>query len=230
MNFLGQKEDKMAKVGVVLSGCGVYDGSEIHESVMTLFYLEKKEADIVCMAPDKDQMHVINHLDGEVSAGEKRNVLVESARIARGDIKDITKVDAEELEALILPGGFGAAKNLSDFATAGKDCTVNPAVKSLVKNMYQREQPIGALCIAPAVVSKIFEDTAAEPELTIGSDMDTADALEEMGSRHTEAAVEETVVDRENKIVTTPCYMLADGVLDVSKGVKKLVDEVYSLM
>lgn len=220
----------MAKIGVLLSGCGVYDGSEIHESVMTLFYLEKKEAKIVCMAPDMEQMHVVNHLNGEVSPQESRNVLAESARIARGDIQDITDVDAQQLDALILPGGFGAAKNLSDFATAGKDCTVNPATKSLVRTIYQTDKPIGALCIAPAVIAKIFEDTGVTPEITVGRDEDTAEALEEMGSSHTDRAVDETVVDKENKIVTTPCYMLADGILDVSKGVKKLVDEVYSLL
>ena len=138
----------MAKVGVLLSGCGVFDGSEIHEAVLTLLTLDRAGAEIVCMAPNMDQAHVINHLTQEVM-NEKRNVLVESARIARGEIKDLQEVQAPDIDALIIPGGFGAAKNLSDFAFKGTAATVHPEVERLLNDMVAAGKPVGAICIAP---------------------------------------------------------------------------------
>ena len=159
-----------AKVGVILSGCGVYDGSEIHEAVITLLALERAGALPVCMAPDMEQMHVVNHLTGEEMSGEKRNVLIEAARIARGDIHDIKKVQADELDALIMPGGFGAAKNLSDYAVKGADCDVNEDVARLIRSMHGAKKPIAAVCIAPVLVSSILGDEKIPHKLTIGSD------------------------------------------------------------
>ena len=191
------------KIGVVLSGCGVYDGAEIHESVITLLAIDRAGAEAVCMAPNVDQLHVINHLTGEEAKGETRNVLVESARIARGTIKDIATVKADDIDALIFPGGFGAAKNLCDFAVKGENCEVHPEVKRLVKEFEQKQKPQAVLCIAPAMMAKIYEDSDANPTLTIGNDPDTSAKMEAMGTKHQTAAVTEMVVDTPNRIVST---------------------------
>jgi len=215
------------KVGVVLSGCGVYDGSEIHEAVITLLALDRRGVDVVVCAPDVDQMHVVNHLTGQAAVGERRNVLVESARIARGAIRDVAGVSAKELDALMLPGGFGAAKNLCDFAVRGPACEVHPEVARLIREVHDAGKPVAAICIAPAVLAKVLG--ASHPELTIGNDADTAGALEKLGARHVECPVTERVVDRERKLVTSPAYMLATRISAVDAGVEKTVDELLSL-
>lgn len=168
----------MKKIGVVLSGCGVYDGSEIHEAVITLLAIARNGAQAVCFAPDKPQRDVINHLTGEPLT-EQRNVLVEAARIARGDILPLTQARAETLDALIVPGGFGAAKNLSSFATEGSECQVDRDLQALALAMHQAGKPLGFMCIAPALLPKIF---AFPLRITIGTDLDTADVVEEMGA------------------------------------------------
>lgn len=217
----------MAKIGVLLSGCGVNDGSEIHEAVITMLTLDKAGAETVCMAPDVDQFDVVNHLTGEAT-GEKRNVLVESARIARGNIKDIKKVRAADIDGLIIPGGFGAAKNLSDFAVKGKDAVVNEDVKRLLNDMVSAEKPIGAICIAPATLTKALEEK--NPEVTIGNDIGTIGAIEAMGGRHKECSVDMIHVDSNNKLVTTPAYMLGQCIKDVAVGIEKLVNKVLELV
>ena len=170
--------------------------------------IERAGAEAVCMAPDVDQLHVINHLTGEVAEGESRNVLVESARIVRGNIKNIKDVSVGDFDALILPGGFGAAKNLCDFAVNGPDCTVNPDVAAIVQATVAAKKPLAAVCIAPALVAKVLGQSNS-PALTIGNDEGTADALRSMGAKHVDCPVREFVVDEENKIVSTPAYMLA---------------------
>ena len=219
----------MAKVGVVLSGCGVYDGSEIHEAVITLLALDRAGAEVLCMAPDIDQLHVVNHLTGEVAEGESRNVLVESARIARGNIVDIKGVTAADFDALILPGGFGAAKNLCDFAVNGPDCSVDPDVARLLKETVQAKKPLGAVCITPALLAKVLGAEIA-PSLTIGTDAETAEAVQKMGAAHVECPVRETVVDRENKIVTSPAYMLAGRINEAADGIEKTVKTLLSMI
>jgi enhancing lycopene biosynthesis protein 2 len=217
----------MAKrIGVILSGCGVFDGSEIHEAVLTLLALGRAGAKAVCMAPNIEQYHVINHLTQQ-ETNEKRNVLVESARIARGDIKDIKDVKASDIDGLILPGGFGAAKNLSDFAFKGPDATVNPEVKRLLEEMVAAKKPIGAICIAPATLTKAL--SGKKPEVTIGNDVGTAQGIEAMGGRHHTCTVDMIHVDKNNKIVTTPAYMLGPGIKDVARGIEKLVAKVVEL-
>lgn len=213
----------MKRIGVLLSGCGVYDGSEIHEAVITLLALDRSGAQSICMAPDIEQYHVMNHLTGE-AADEKRNVLVESARIARGKIKDIKTVTANDLDGLILPGGVGAVKNLSNFAIKGKDANVNTEVSRLVKEMIAAKKPVGAMCISPAVLAKILEDK--KPEVTIGNDFGTAETIEAMGGNHTACAVDRIHVDHVNKLITTPAYMIGPGIKDIARGIEKLVDEV----
>ena len=217
----------MAKIGVLLSGCGVNDGSEIHEAVITMLTLDIAGAEIVCIAPDVDQLDVVNHLTGKAT-GEKRNVLVESARIARGNIKDINKVHVTDIDGLIIPGGFGAAKNLSDFAVKGKDAVVNEDVKRLLNDMASAEKPIGAICIAPATLTKALE--GKNPEVTIGNDIDTAGAIEAMGGQHKECSVDMIHVDSNNKLVSTPAYMLGPGIKDVAVGIEKLVNKVLELV
>ncbi len=209
------------KIGVVLSGCGVYDGAEIHESVVTLLAIDRLGAEAVICAPDVPQLHVVNHLTGKVEEGAERNVLVESARIARGAIRDVAEVTADELDALILPGGFGAAKNLCDFAVKGADCDVDPGVAALVRAVHEQGKPVAAVCIAPALIAKVLGDEG--PELTIGNDADTAGALEAMGAAHVACPVREFVVDRERKLISSPAYMLAESISEAAEGIEKTV-------
>jgi enhancing lycopene biosynthesis protein 2 len=209
------------KIGVVLSGCGVYDGAEIHESVITLLAIDRLGAEAVICAPDVPQLHVVNHLTGDVEEGAERNVLVESARIARGTIRNVAEVTADELDALILPGGFGAAKNLCNFAVVGADCEVDPGVAALVRAVHEQGKPVAAVCIAPALIAKIFGDEG--PKLTIGNDADTADALEIMGAVHVACPVRELVIDRERKLISSPAYMLAESISEAAEGIEKTV-------
>ncbi|PLX93889.1 MAG: isoprenoid biosynthesis protein ElbB [Desulfuromonas sp.] len=219
----------MAKVGVVLSGCGVYDGSEIHETVCTLLALDQAGAEAVCMAPNIEQA-VVNHLSGEEEAGATRNVLEESARIARGNISDIAKVTAADIDALIFPGGFGAAKSLCNFASKGPDCEVNPEVARLVREIVAAKKPLAAICIAPALISKVLGDDGLTHKLTIGTDEGTAGALKTMGSEHVDCPATDFVIDSENKLVSSPGYMLAGSIKDVAEGVEKTVREVLKMI
>lgn len=214
------------KIGVLLSGCGVFDGTEIHESVLTLLYIDQANAEAVCFAPDIPQAHVINHLN-EQEEKETRNVLIESARIARGQIRNITDIDVAQLDAVIVPGGFGAAKNLSEFAFKGPQGEVNKDVVTIIKKIIEAKKPLGALCIAPATVGMALKDRS--PELTIGSDEGITSALESIGVKHTLCNVDDIVVDEKNKIVTTPAYMLGPGIADIAKGIKKLVEKVIQM-
>lgn len=214
------------KIGVLLSGCGVYDGAEIHEAVLTLLFLDRAGAEIVCMAPNMDQYHVINHLTQE-EMGETRNVLVESARIARGDIRDLQNVTAGDMDALIIPGGFGAAKNLSDFAFKGPDASVNPQVQRILEEMTTAGKPVGAVCIASATLTKALADK--QPEVTIGTDAGTAAAIETMGGVHANCSVDMIHMDEKNNLVTSPAYMLGPGIKDVAVGIEKLVEKVVGL-
>lgn len=217
----------MKKIGVVLSGCGVYDGSEIHEAVITLLSIDRQGCEAVCMAPDVD-LSVINHLTSN-ETGEKRNVLVESARIARGSIRDIKEVKATELDALFFPGGFGAAKNLCDFAMKGAAASVNPDVARLLKEMAGAGKPIGAVCIAPAFIAAVLGRDYS-PTLTIGNDAGTAAEIDKTGAKHQDCQVTDFVVDRKNKLVTSPAYMLAERISEVYEGIDKCVSEVIKLI
>ncbi|WP_432471551.1 isoprenoid biosynthesis glyoxalase ElbB [Amphritea sp. HPY] len=216
----------MTKVAVVLSGCGVYDGSEIYESVLTLLALESAGASYQCMAPDIDQLHVINHRTGEVMPEQQRNVLTEAARLARGDIIDLAQANPDDYDALIIPGGFGAAKNLSDFAITGEKCQVNADLQHFTQAIHQAGKPAGLICIAPAMTPLLFGKGAV---CTIGSDTATASAIEAMGGQHQACAVGDIVIDQQRKIVTTPAYMLANSISEASAGIHKLVSKVLKL-
>ena len=215
------------KVGVVLSGCGVYDGAEIHESVLTLLSLDRAGAEAVCLAPDVAQRHVVNHLTGQPAEGESRNVLVEAARIARGKVSDLAGLDPASLDALVLPGGFGAAKNLCDFAVKGAECEVDPGVAALVRSVHAQGKPVAAVCIAPALLARVLGDEG--PRLTIGTDAATAGALEKLGAHHVVCPVTEAVVDRERKLVTSPAYMIAGRISESADGIEKTVTELLKM-
>jgi enhancing lycopene biosynthesis protein 2 len=214
-------------VGVLLSGCGVFDGSEIQEAVLTLLALDREGAKIICTAPNCSQHHVLNHVNQEEMA-ENRNVLIESARIARGDIVDLEQVSAKQLDALIIPGGFGAAKNLSTFALKGPEATVHPQVQRILEEMSAANKPIGAICIAPATLTRAL--SAKSPEVTIGKDPGTATAIEVMGGKHHVCTVDDILVDEANKIVSTPAYMLGPGIKEVAVGIEKLVRRIISMV
>lgn len=220
----------MAKrVGVLLSGCGYLDGAEIHEATLTMYFLDKAGAKIVCIAPNKPQADVVDHLSSKAASGGARNVLTESARIARGKVRDVAQVSADELEAVVIPGGYGAAKNLCTFAADGPDCKVDPGVAKLLRDMHSAKKPIGALCIAPALVAKLF-GADHKVQVTIGDDAGTAQALGKMGARHVAKRVDEILVDQANRVVTTPCYMLADGPAQVGAGAEKLVAQILRMI
>ena len=218
------------KIGVVLSGCGVYDGAEIHESTLILLAIDRAGAEAVCMAPNIDQMHVVNHLTGKTVDGEKRNVLVESARIARGNIRDIAEVKTEDIDGLIFPGGFGAAKNLCDFAVKGENSEVHPEVARLVREFENKKKPQAACCIAPVMFAKVFDGQSVHPTLTIGSDKEVGGKIETMGSKHQECATNDIVYDEANKIVSTPAYMTGQSISEVADGIEKAVKKLVSLL
>ncbi|WP_438865116.1 isoprenoid biosynthesis glyoxalase ElbB [Neptunicella sp.] len=216
----------MKKVAVVLSGCGVFDGAEIHESVLTLLAIRLAGANYQCFAPDIEQLHVVNHLDGQVMEGEKRNVLIESARIARGEIKPLTELQAKDYDALLLPGGFGAAKNLCDFALKGADAKLHPQVESVCSAFAQADKAVGYACIAPAMMARIYGPGV---KLTIGNDQDTAAAIRTMGGDHVNCAVDDVVLDKNHKVVSTPAYMLAESIEQAYAGITKWVLSVLAL-
>jgi enhancing lycopene biosynthesis protein 2 len=213
------------KIAVILSGCGVYDGAEIHESVITLLRLDQRGAQVQCFAPNIAQLHVINHLTG-AEMPESRNVLVESARIARGNIKDIREANVDDFDALIVPGGFGAAKNLSNFAVEGSGCTVQPDVLALTEAFAEAGKPVGLICISPALAAKIYGPGVT---CTIGNDAATAAAMNKMGATHADCAVGDIVEDKARKLVSTPAYMLAQSISEAASGINKLVDRVLEL-
>jgi enhancing lycopene biosynthesis protein 2 len=218
----------MVKIGVVLSGCGFLDGSEIHEATLSLYFLDRAGAEVVCFAPNVAQHDVVDHAAGKPTS-EQRNSLVEAARIARGKIADVALAKAAELDALVLPGGYGAAKNLCDFAFNGGRAKVHEGVARLLREMHAAKKPIGAICIAPAVVAATFRGTGTAPKLTIGNHAATAQQIEAMGARHSNCPVDSFCVDEENRIVTAPAYMYDARISQVGAGIEKLISEVLRL-
>jgi len=215
----------MKKIAVVLSGSGVFDGSEIHEATLSLLAIAKNGCSYEIFAPDMEQHHVINHLTGEVMA-EKRNVLVESARIARGKIKALKEFKAGDFDGLLFPGGFGAAKNLSDWAFNGPDAKVHEEVKAAILSMIKANKPLGALCISPVLFIKVLGDV----KVTLGSDKNDEEAVLAAGAQHVKTSHGETVVDKTYKLVTSPCYMLAATILHIEEGANNVVKEMLKLM
>lgn len=218
----------MKKVAVILSGCGVFDGSEIHEAVLTLLALDQHNADIAIFAPNITQHHVINHLSGEETK-ETRNVLVESARIARGKISDLSLLDIDLFDAIVFPGGFGAAKNLSDFAFKGADCKVHPTVSAIIAAALKIRLPMAFICIAPVILARVAATLELSPSVTIGSDDQTAQQIERIGARHQNCPASSYILDGELKVVSTPAYMLGQRISDVAEGITRAVTALLDL-
>jgi enhancing lycopene biosynthesis protein 2 len=214
----------MKKFAVLLSGCGVYDGSEIHEATLSLLAIARQGCNYEIFAPDINQHHVINHMTGE-EMKETRNVLVESARIARGKIKSLNQFNPSSFDALIIPGGYGAAKNLSNWAFEGTSVTVLPQVEEAVRGMIELKKPIGALCISPVIMAKLL----GKVRLTVGDDKETIEAIESFGVSHVTATHGEVVVDQEYKVVSSPCYMLDASIDQVAEGIENAVAAILKL-
>ncbi len=214
----------MKKIAVVLAGNGVFDGSEIHEATLTLLAIDQKGAEYQCFAPDVNQAHVVNHITGEEMA-ETRNVLIEAARIARGNIKALSEYNAANYDAIVFPGGFGAAKNLCTFAFDGPECKVNRDVENAIRNTVVAEKPVGALCISPALIAKVLGDV----RVTIGQDQETADSIETLGATHVKTSHGEIVYDEKYKVITTPCYMLEASISQIATGANNVIGKILEL-
>ncbi|MBN1404383.1 MAG: isoprenoid biosynthesis glyoxalase ElbB [Opitutales bacterium] len=217
----------MPKVAVVLSGCGYKDGAEIQETVITLLELDKAGVEVQCFAPDIQQEHVVNHLDGQISSYRERSVIEEAARIVRGDIVPLTDAVETEFDALVFPGGFGVAKNLCSFAFDGAACAVDGEVERLILAMHKAGKPIGAICISPALVARVLgaEDICAK--VTVGNDKETAQLIRDCGGEHVNCHVDDIVIDEKNNIVSTPAYMYSTTTITrVNAGISKLVKTV----
>ena len=225
------------KIGVLLSGNGVYDGSEIHESVFTLLAVDENKGEAVCMAPNVDQHHVVNHISGN-EMPEKRNVLVEAARIARGSISDLATITAAELDALVIPGGFGAAKNLTKWAFSGPDGEINADVKRIINECVSAKKPIVGLCMGPTVIAKALEEAGLREHLTVGTteeaspyEIDAISAgMEKTGAVAEMKTIREISIDTENKIITAPCYMMEGSITDVRNNIKQAIDELFEML
>ncbi len=219
---------KSKKVAVILSGCGYLDGSEINEAVLTLLEIDRNNAKYSVFAPDIEQVSTVNHISkAAVITGEKRNVLIESARIARGNIRSITELDHDEFDALILPGGFGVACNLSNIATKGNDCNILPEINRVVLDFFDAKKPIGAICISPALLAKILSVRSKEIILTLGNHNQL---LVDLGIKQIPSAANEIVVDDKNKLVSSPAFMLEARISDIAIGISKLVNKVLSMI
>ncbi len=211
------------KIAVILSGCGVYDGAEIHEATLSLLAIDQVGASYQCFAPDIDQMHVVNHITGEEMNGT-RNVLVESARIARGDIKALSEFNASEFDALLLPGGFGAAKNLSSFAVDGESLVVNTDIYSSLCSMHRLGKPIGALCISPVILAKVFDGA----KVTVGMACDASEVINTIGADHVVTTHGDVVVDENLNLITSPCYMLDASISQIYDGAQGVIKEILA--
>jgi len=226
----------MKKVAVLLAGCGVFDGSEIHEAVFSLLSIEKAGASYQCFAPDKDQFHVIDHLSGD-PVEEKRNVLVESARIARGNIKPLAQLSADDFDALLIPGGFGAAKNLNQWAIKGPEGELDPEVQQAIVQFYEAKKALGGLCMGPTVLAQALSGVAPGVTLTVGSTQEPSPyeiaaigaGMQSLGANSVEKTVREVAVDTEHKVVTAPCYMMQASVLEIRRNVQQAVDALLKL-
>lgn len=211
---------------VVLSGCGYLDGAEVSEAVLSLYFLNVVGFSTRCFAPDRAQLHTTDHLGGTTSKDD-RNVLREAARIARGKIAPLSEAKGSDFDALMLPGGFGVAKNLSTFISEGPDGKLDEQFDRFIGEMLAAKKPIGAVCIAPAVLALALHKRGIRSRLTVGNDAGTAAAIARLGSEHVDCTVETIVVDEENRIATAPAYMYGEAnVADVGAGIQKVVKQL----
>ncbi len=225
------------KIGVLLSGCGVYDGAEIQEAVLTLLAIEEIDAEAICISIDADQHHVINHTNGE-EMNESRNILIESARITRGSIKNIKDVSPADLDAIVIPGGFGSAKNFTKWAFFGPEGEILPDIKLLLVNMMNVGKPIAALCVSPIVLAKALQGSSFQAKMTIGTDQEPSpydiggftDGLTSTGTITEMKSVRDIFIDQKNKIITAPCYMMEASILDVRKNIRSAIEALRDLI
>lgn len=225
------------KIGVLLSGSGVYDGSEIHETTLALLAIAQHGGEAVCLAPDVDQHHVINHITGE-EMNESRNVLIESARIARGNIQAVSATAVNELDALVIPGGFGTAKNHTKWAFEGPEGEINSAVKSLITQVVSAQKPLVGLCMAPTTIAKALEGTDIHASLTVGTQSQPSpyeieaisQGMEKVGAKAEMKSVQEILVDSENKIITAPCYMMEASIVDVHNNIQQAIKALFEYL
>lgn len=225
------------KIGILLSGCGVYDGTEIHEAVLTMLAIEEIGAESVCIGINSPQHHVINHVTGD-EMNESRNMLVEAARIARGNIVDIKTIQPADIDALVIPGGFGSAKNLTKWAFSGPDGEILPEVKLLIVNMVNVGKPIAALCVSPVVIAKALEGSSIHPKMTVGTTEESSpydilsfnEGLVKTKAEPVMRTVREVEVDIENKIITAPCYMMEASILDIRKNIYTAIEAIMKLI
>lgn len=224
------------KIGILLSGCGVYDGAEIQESVLAMLSIEEAGHEYVCIGVNQDQHHVINHINGEVMK-ENRNMLVEAARIARGEIVDVQNIILNDLDAIVIPGGFGSAKNFSSWAFEGPDGWILPSVKKLILELHDLKKVIIALCVSPVLLAKAFEGTAVSPEMTIGSDKEESPydipsftgGMNQVGVQTEMKTIQEIQIDKENRIITAPCYMMRASISEIKKNIQQAIEAVETL-
>jgi enhancing lycopene biosynthesis protein 2 len=219
----------MKKIAVVLAGCGVYDGAEIHESVITMLKLKRLGCDYQCFAPDKPQAHVVDHISGQPVEGEGRSVLVESARIARGEIKALSEYRPDDFNALIFPGGFGVAKNLFTFAFEGADCSLDAEVQKAILDTHAAGKPIGAICISPVLMARAFRDTGIKIRVTAGTSDELRHAVMAMGADFIALPVDQICVDEANKIISCPAYTIANDIAEAASGIEKLVNKIVQM-
>lgn len=225
------------KAGILLSGCGVYDGAEIQEALFSMLAVEEAGGEPIAISINGNQHHVVNHLTGE-EMNESRNMMVEAARIARGNVKDIDTISISEIDALIIPGGFGSAKNLTSWAFEGSAGTIHPSVKKLILDLLNANKPLVALCVSPVVVAKALEGSGIHSKLTIGSTAEASpyditgfsQGLESVGATTEMKTVREITIDRENKIITAPCYMMDASLLEVRNNIQQAIQALKELL
>jgi enhancing lycopene biosynthesis protein 2 len=225
------------KIGVLLSGCGVYDGVEIQEAVLTMLAIEEQGAEVICISIDQPQYHVVNHLSGEVM-NEQRNMLIEAARIARGNIHEISTISPADIDALVVPGGFGSAKNFTKWAFSGPEGEIDPKVKLLIVNMVNVGKPIAALCVSPVVIAKALEDSTINAQMTIGSNIEASPydingfsaGLKATGVLVDMKTITEIDIDKKNKIISAPCYMMEASLLEVRQNISMAIQALIDLV
>jgi enhancing lycopene biosynthesis protein 2 len=224
-------------IGILLSGCGVYDGTEIQEAVLSMLAITEAGHDYKCISVNKNQYHVVNHLTGE-TMDENRNMMVESARIARGEVQDINEISPAIIDGLVIPGGFGAAKNFTTWAFNGPDSDILPEVKLLIVNLVNAGKPIAALCVSPVVIAKALQNSNIQPTLTLGTTKEQSPyniedfhkGVESIGAKTEEKPITDILVDYDNKIITAPCYMMNANILEVKNNIKKAVNQLIKMI
>lgn len=227
----------MKKIGIILSGCGVYDGSEIQEAVFTMLSIARHGAEYVCYAPNTNQHHVVNHITGQEMT-ETRNTLVEAARIARGEIKDLAQFSSDDIDGLVIPGGFGAAKNLTQWAFSGPKGEIHPEVKRAINECVMNNKPVAGLCMGPTVIAKALEGTSVHAQLTVGTTEEKSpyeiqaisDGMNSIGATAVMKSIREVSVDTKNKIVTAPCYMMEAGITEVHDNIEMAISELMKMV